>query len=60
MQKPVIAKLPTSQMLKFLQVFGLPQGGDNETKENMIAALEGIPKAKWDKTTVAFKVDQLD
>lgn len=59
MLKPDIAKLPTSQMMAFCQVFGLPQDGENETKDAMIAALNSVPKAKWTETEVKFKVDQL-
>ena len=59
MQKPVIEKLPTSQMMQFCQVFGLPQGGENETKEAMIDSLKTVSAKKWAETEVKFKVDQI-
>lgn len=59
MLKPVIEKLPTSQMMQFCQVFGLPQGGDSENKETMIANLKTVSAKKWADTEVKFKVDQL-
>jgi hypothetical protein len=59
MQKPDISKLPTSQMMAFCQVFGLPQGGDNETKVAMTASLNTVTDKQWADTTVKFTVDQL-
>ena len=59
MVKPDINKLPTSQMMAFCQVFGLPQGGDNETKEAMIASLNKVTDAQWAAAEVKFQVDQL-
>lgn len=59
MVKPNISKLPTSQMMAFCQVFGLPQGGENETKAKMIENLSKVTDAQWADATVKFKVDQL-
>jgi len=59
MQKPDINRLPTSQMMAFCQLLGLPQGGDNETKTAMVANLEAVPDDKWEALEVKFKVDQL-
>lgn len=59
MEKPIIEKLPTSQMMAFCQVFDLPQGGENETKQSMIASLKTVSAKRWAETEVKFKVDQL-
>lgn len=59
MQKPDVSRLPTSQMLAFLQVFNLPQGGDNETKERMVANLGTVTDEQWATAEVKFHVDQL-
>lgn len=59
MQKPDIEKLPTSQMMAFCQEFGLPQGGDNETREAMVANLKTVSTKTWGQTEVKFQVDQL-
>lgn len=55
MEKPVIEKLPTAQMIAFCQVFGLPDG----SKEEMVEYLNKVPAASWAGATVKFKVDQL-
>lgn len=59
MQKPDITRLPTSQMMAFCQILGLPQGGDSETKEAMLTSLGSISDSKWAETEVLFQVDQL-
>ena len=59
MKKPDIERLPTSQMMAFCQVFGLPQGGFEDTKESMIESLKTVPDETWAATKVKFKVDQL-
>lgn len=59
MKKPDIDRLPTSQMMAFCQVFGLPQGGENESKEAMKASLATVTDAQWVAAKVKFKVDQL-
>ena len=55
MNKPDIERLPTSQMMCFCQVFGLPEG----SKDEMVEALGKVTDAQWDAATVKFKVDQL-
>lgn len=59
MQKPDINRLPTSQMMALCQVFGLPQGGDNETKDVMVANLGTVTNQQWADAEVLFTVDQL-
>lgn len=56
MQKPDISRLPTSQMMKFLQVFELPELGG---KDAMAATLEGVSDEQWADAEVEFQVDQL-
>lgn len=55
MKKPVIERLPTSQMLAFCQVFGLADGN----KEEMVKSLNEVSEEAWKDAKVKFKVDQL-
>jgi len=56
MKQPIVEKLPTSQMMKLCQVLDLKT---DESRESMVAALNGVSEAQWTAAKVDFKVDQL-